>query len=329
MPPRVLFICGSINQTTQLHQIAGQLPEAEAFYTPYYGGPILDFARKARLCEFSIGGTRLTRRCLEYLERHELNIDPHGRRGNYDLVVTCSDVVIPDNIRDFPVILVQEGILDPDNTLSYLARKFPSLPRWIAGTATTGLSHAYDRFCVASEGYKRYFIGRGVEEAKLTVTGIPNFDNCATYLKNDFPHHGYALVCTSDARETLKLDKRYAFIQWAVGKAGGRPLIFKLHPNENAKRATAEINRWVPGAIVLSGGNTNAMIANSEVLITQYSSVVFVGLALGKECHSYHRMEELVELVPEQNGQAAQKIAGVCREFLGKSAFNRQSGVAA
>ncbi len=329
MSSRVLFICGSINQTTQLHQIADQLPEVEPFFTPYYGGPILDFARKAHLCEFSIGGTKLTRRCLDYLERHQLNIDLHGRRGDYDLAVTCSDVVVPDNVREIPILLVQEGIPDPDNIFSYLVRKFPSLPHWIAGTATTGLSHAYDRFCVASEGYKRYFAGRGVDERKLVVTGIPNFDNCAAHLNNDFPHHGYALVCTSDARETLKLDKRSAFIKWAVEKSGGRPMIFKLHPNENVKRATAEINRWVPGALVFSAGDTNAMIANSEVLITQYSSVVFVGLALGKECHSYHRMEELVELVPEQNREAAQKIAQVCRELLGTPALWQQDEVAA
>lgn len=316
MTLRVLYICGSLNQTTQMHQISSFLPEAEAYFTPYYGGPILDFAKKARLCEFSIAGNKLTRRCLDYLEANGLNLDIGGRRGRYDLVLTCSDIVIPDNIRGVPTVLVQEGILDPNNVLGDLVRKFPVLPRWIAGTITTGMSRAYSRFCVASAGYKRYFAERGVPEDRLVVTGIPNFDNCARFLNNEFPHRGYALVCTSDARETLKLDKRRKFVDWAVEKAAGRPLIFKLHPNENAQRATRELKRWVPDALVFDSGDTNAMIANSEVLITQYSSVVFVGLALGKECYSYHPMEELVELVPEQNGEAAKRIADVCRELL-------------
>lgn len=329
MTLRVLYICGSPNQTTQMHQISSFLPEAEANFTPYYGGPILDFAKKARLCEFSIAGTKLTRRCLDYLEAHSLKLDIGGRRGPYDLVLTCSDVVVPDNILGVPIVLVQEGILDPNNVLGELVRKFPVLPRWIAGTSTTGMSRAYSRFCVASAGYKRYFVARGAPEERLVVTGIPNFDNCARHLTNDFPHRGYALVCTSDARETLKLDKRREFVDWAVEKAGGRPLIFKLHPNENLRRATRELKRWVPDALVFESGDTNAMIANAEVLITQYSTVVFVGLALGKECYSYHPMEELVDLVPEQNGEAAKRIADVCRDLMAARGADLRDGVAA
>jgi hypothetical protein len=34
--PRVLFVCGSQNQTGQMLQIAKALPEVEAWFTPYY-----------------------------------------------------------------------------------------------------------------------------------------------------------------------------------------------------------------------------------------------------------------------------------------------------
>jgi hypothetical protein len=34
--PRALFICGSINQTTQMHQIAQQLVECDCFFSTYY-----------------------------------------------------------------------------------------------------------------------------------------------------------------------------------------------------------------------------------------------------------------------------------------------------
>lgn len=96
-------------------------------------------------------------------------------------------------------------------------------------------------------------------------------------------------------------------------------MLFKLHPNEDAERARRELRLWAPRVEVYSAGPTNAMIANARVLVTQYSTVAFVGLALGKEVHSYHPVEELRRLTPEQNGCAAKRIAEVCREVLAGS----------
>lgn len=216
-------------------------------------------------------------------------------------------------------MVVQEGILDPEGWEFRLWQRFPFLPRWIAGTATTGLSGAYDRLCVASEGYRDHLVARGAPGERIAVTGIPNFDDCRRFLRNEFPHRGYALVCTSDARETLKRDDRQAFLQRAVAIAAGRPLVFKLHPNENEARATAEIRAVAPRALVFARGSAEEMIANCEVLVTQYSSTVFVGLALGKECHSYWDVSELRRLMPIQNGCAARNVAEVCREVLAAS----------
>src|SRR5262249_37764212 len=116
---------------------------------------------------------------------------------------------------------------------------------------------------------------------------------------------------------TLKWDQRRQFFAQIARITGDRPLIFKLHPNENAERSTREIRQRFPDAIVFASGNTNHMIANCDVLITQYSTVVYVGLALGKECHSYFDMDELRQLVPQQNGGASgRNIARVCRELL-------------
>src|SRR5262249_36500245 len=158
--------------------------------------------------------------------------------------------------------------------------------------------------------------GLGVPPGKIAVTGIPNFDDCRRYLANGFPHRGYVLVCTSDARETLKRDDRREFLRRCVSLANGKPLVFKLHPNENAERATREIRTVAPEALVYATGSAEEMIANCDVLVTQYSSTVFVGLALGKECHSYFDPTELDRLLPIQNGCAARNIAGVCREVL-------------
>jgi hypothetical protein len=117
-------------------------------------------------------------------------------------------------------------------------------------------------------------------------------------------------------REVFKGEDREAFIRKAVAIADGRQLIFKLHPNENVKRATREIFRYAPGAMVFATGSAEEMIANCDVLISRFSSTAFVGIALGKETHSDYNMDELRRLMPVQNGSAALNIANVCRQLL-------------
>ena len=183
--PRVLLVCGSLNQTTQMHQIARALPECATWFTPYYADGWLEQARRLGLLEFTILGRKLRRRCLDYLTSAGLPVDVGGRRGGYDLVVTCSDLTVPENQHERRVVLLQEGILDPPSFGLGLWRRFPLLPRWLGGTATTGLSRAYETFCVASEGYREHFVAMGVPDERVEVTGIPNFDDCRRYLDND------------------------------------------------------------------------------------------------------------------------------------------------
>jgi hypothetical protein len=157
----------------------------------------------------------------------------------------------------------------------------------------------------------------GTDPGKIVVTGIPNYDNAAALLKNDFPHRGYVMVATSDIRETMKKEDRPAFIRQCVRIAGGRQLIFKLHPNEEKERAIAEIREWAPSAMIYTEGKTEQMIANCEELITQYSTVVYTGIALGKKVHSFFDVERLKRLAPIQNGGvSAVVIAGVCRRYI-------------
>ncbi len=314
--PRVLFICGSMNQTTQMHQISAELGDCEAVFTPHYCDGLLDLIRRLNLIENTILGNRQTRRCLTYLLDHKLTVDHGGKAGNYDLVVTCSDLIIPKNIRDRKILLVQEGMTDPETWIYQLVIRFRFLPRWLSSTAAMGISKLYDRFCVASEGYMRHFVRKGADASKIVVTGIPNFDNCEQYARNDFPHRGFVLVCTSDVRETLRYENRKKFIRRAVEIANGRKLIFKLHPFENIARATTEIERYAPGALVFSTGSAEQMIANCDVLITRYSSTAYVGLALGKEVYSDFDVEELRQMTPIQNASAARNIAAECRLLL-------------
>ena len=125
------------------------------------------------------------------------------------------------------------------------------------------------------------------------------------------------LVATSDTRETFRYENRKKFIEYALEIADGRQLIFKLHPNELVERATREINTYAPGALVYSTGNTDHMIANCDVLITRFSSVVYMGIALGKEVYSEFDLEELRNMTPIQNnGASAGNIARIAYELL-------------
>ena len=37
---KILFICGSMNITTQMQQIAAELPEYDRYFTPFYAGRV-------------------------------------------------------------------------------------------------------------------------------------------------------------------------------------------------------------------------------------------------------------------------------------------------
>jgi hypothetical protein len=241
MRKRILFICGSMNQTTQMRQIALRLSEYEQAFSPYYCDGVDELFRRLRMMEFTIIGHKLASRCRRYLEEQGLAIDDRGKKGPYDLALTCSDVYLQRNIRNGAIVLVQEGVTDPETFAYRLVTRFRRLPRWLAGTAATGLSDAYRAFCVASEGYREFFIRKGARPEKIAVTGIPNFDDCQRYRANSFPHRNFVLVCTSPLREVFRGEDRVAFIKRAVDIARGRPLIFKLHPNEHVRRATGEI----------------------------------------------------------------------------------------
>lgn len=204
---------------------------------------------------------------------------------------------------------------EPEGSMYHLVKDF-RLPRYLANTSVTGLSDAYDVFCVASHGYRDHFIKKGVKAEKIEVTGIPNFDNAVEFLKNDFPYKDFVLLATSSIRETMKFDNRVQFLRNVRNIARDRKIIVKLHPNENEKRARREIQAVLPDAKIFTDGNVNHMIANCKVLITQYSSVVYTGIALNKEVYSYYNVDSLKKLTPVQNGGiSAKRIANICRQI--------------
>ena len=315
--PRVLFVCGSPNQTGQMQQIARALPEVEAWFSPYYSDwPHHVALLKVGLLEPAINGHKRRGICADELNANGQRIDLGAERNDYDLWVCPNDAVLPRALARTPMVLVQEGIMEQPNWRTWVWRVTRLMPRPLATTAVFGLTQQYEKFCVASEGYRTQFMAEGIPPGKLVVTGIPNFDDFARFRDNTFPHRGYVLVCTSDGRETMMKVDRPALLKRSVELAAGRQLIFKLHPNENVERATREILAVAPTALVFAGGNAEEMVANCDVLITEHSSLTFCGLALGKEVHTNLPLEQVEALLPVQNRRAADEIADVIRGVL-------------
>lgn len=315
--PSILFIGGALNQTKIAHAVAERLEsDFDVWFSPYFVDQgFIRLLDRADLLEWTALGGVMKGQSLEYLQDERLPIDEGGTDRDYDLVVTTSDLLVQQAIRDKKIVLLQEGMTDPENAVYHLVRRL-KLPRYLASTATFGLSHSYVYMCVASDGYRDLFVKKGADPERVVVTGVPHWDDLRTLALegNDFPLRNYVLVATSDARETLKIDRRKRFVRRAAEIANGRPMVFKLHPNENAVRATREIKSVVPEALVFTSGNANHMIAHASAVITQYSTLAYTGLALGKEVHSYFDVAELRRLLPQQNGgNSARSMAEIVR----------------
>lgn len=319
---KILFIAGSMNQTTQMHKIYMHLKnDYDCYFTPFYTyNPIGMFMKWAGLFDNTILAGRIFNNALSYLKYHELQLDYKAKKykNEYELVFMCTDMLVPNHLKNVKKVWVQEGMIDKLNTWGKIV-KFLGLPGYFAGnTALNGSTNICDVYCAASEGFANYISKMGTDRNKIIVTGTPNMDNFSVALNNNFPHFKYVLVCTSDIRELGGSENRIDFIKKCVLKAKGRKMIFKLHPNEKFERANLEIILNTPsGTLVFQEGNTNEMIANCDELITQWSTVVFVGLALGKKVDSYFDINFLKELSMVQNGgKSAERIAQIGRELL-------------
>src|ERR1039457_4338923 len=149
-----------------MHKISLHLTDFNCWFSPYYSDGIVGFFAKTSVLNFSILGGQFRHSTEEYIMANKLKPDIGGRDRHYELIITCSDLIIPRNILNSKIILVQEGMTDPENIMYHLV-KTVKLPRWLASTSMTGLSHNYDYFCVASEGFKNLFINKGVDERKI------------------------------------------------------------------------------------------------------------------------------------------------------------------
>jgi hypothetical protein len=318
---KILFTIGSPNQTSQMHQISSFLSdEYDCWFTQFY--PDYGFEKAvlyAGVLENSIMSGHFKATADKYLADHGLQSDYRGEKNQYDMTLLCTDLIVPRKARKAKTVFVQEGMVDELTPWSKVVKMSGFIPRYLAmGTALNGSSNLCDIYCVGSEGYANFFQKMGTDRSKMAITGIPNFDNIPQFVNNNFPHRDYVLIATSDIRECFRKDDRIGFLNKCKGIVAGRRVIFKLHPNEIRERAIGEIKSvFGEDALVYIDGDSNHMIANCQELITQFSTLVYVGIVLGKKVHSYFDLNELYRLVPEQNGAtSARKIAEICHGYM-------------
>ncbi len=81
-----------------MHEIGSHLAQHNCFYTPYYCDGLLRWLGRSGLLEFTVLGGELRRLTERYLDQHRLPRDERGRQGPYDLIVTCSDLVVQGSV---------------------------------------------------------------------------------------------------------------------------------------------------------------------------------------------------------------------------------------
>lgn len=315
---RCLFLCTTAYNACAFQQVAGALPGWDCRFSPFNVLPTPTY----RLLDHIgfIGKTPLAANLRESvaLRIRELGLPlDMDRRGPYDLVVLGNDFFVPEDIREIsPKVLVQEGWLWPYHWRRRLVTTL-HLPPLFASANGSGLSRGYTYFCVASEGYRNALASKICPD-KLIVTGLPLLDHVQRDLGSliDDISMDFVLLATHPGREYYEGERRRALLRKTRVVAAGRPIVVKFHPHEKQGRALQEIEKWLPEAQVVTNADVFALIANCAALVTTYSTVIFYAMLMGKPVFCSYATDKIEELLPEQNGEAAYRIAEVCRRAV-------------
>src|ERR1700761_640801 len=99
---RILFIIGSPNQTSQMHQVASLLPEYDTYFSQVYSKhPIIKWALRRGMLDTTILAGEFKRKADAYLGKHQLRNDyAQSIFGHqYDMAVLCSDLLVTKELR--------------------------------------------------------------------------------------------------------------------------------------------------------------------------------------------------------------------------------------
>jgi hypothetical protein len=186
---KILLLTGSMNQTTQMHEISKYLSEFDCWFSQVYSdSPVFRFLlHRTWILNKTILGNAFRKKSEEYCGDHGLKVDYGARANHYDLVICCTDLIIPRKIRNTKTIWVQEGMIDPYTIKSKIV-KFLGLPPWFCGnTSLNGSTDKCDIYCVASEGYRFSLALKGTHPDKIFVPEYPTMIRCLNLSIIGFP----------------------------------------------------------------------------------------------------------------------------------------------
>lgn len=120
--------------------------------------------------------------------------------------------------------------------------------------------------------------------------------NRQRYRLNDFADKGYVLCRTSDVRRLLVEDRKSSRSVREGRRRAQQAALYGF--TSTSCWLLDEIKSRVPNARVFTSGSAEEMVANCDTLVCKYSTLAYVGLALGKEVFSLFDLEELKACSP-------------------------------
>src|ERR1700744_4977730 len=109
MRKKILFITGSINQTSQMHQISMHLRnDYDCWFSQIFPDSafLRGIIKHTPFADGTVLAGQFKERSEKYLQEHGLQVDYGGDKHPYDLVVNCSDMIVADKFRKTKTVWV-------------------------------------------------------------------------------------------------------------------------------------------------------------------------------------------------------------------------------
>lgn len=95
---KILFIGGSLNQTTIMHHISLHLSGFDCYFNPFCGDGLIKWMSYKGMLDFTVMGGNFRRQTDTHMKQHWLKVDFRDSTIHYELVVTSQDLIVQKNI---------------------------------------------------------------------------------------------------------------------------------------------------------------------------------------------------------------------------------------
>src|SRR5437764_888906 len=108
MRRKILFITGSMNRTSQMYQISRHLADFDCWFSQLFPdtGLLKTLVKYTNLADGTIIANHFRTKSEKYLQQQGVQIDYEGNKHKYELVVFCTDMIVPKKFRQTKTIWV-------------------------------------------------------------------------------------------------------------------------------------------------------------------------------------------------------------------------------